>query len=475
MAFLSIPPAVRPHPFQGPFRTSFQAALNFGGRATTAYSFRPLPMWAFLTRGIFQQKGGAPQNYIPPPPREIESASLATRTPLENGVDEEHIVHAWEHWRSLGAPRYVMAPMVDGSELAFRTLSRRYGTELAYSPMLHSRMFNASEKFRSEMFTTSEVDRPVVAQFCANDPELFVQAATHVQDRVDAIDLNLGCPQGIARKGRYGSFLQDDWDLLERLVSTAARELKVPIWCKIRIFDDRAKTVAYAQMLEKAGASLIAVHGRTREQKGKNAPPADWDSIKAVKEAVRVPVIANGNVRSREDADEAMRYTGADAVMAAWALLDNPAVFNDNGNHPSRLELLREYLDLAEKLKTPMRMVRLHVFKLLRSRLDVNMDLNETTAKCRNIEHFRELANIIEARTDQDISFEERQRTGQVVVNKICPRKKRKTANGSVVIEEGEQEEIKQVASVPEEASPVANGSKKAPAVNKLAFIASES
>lgn len=337
-----------------------------------------------------------------------------------------HAARAWAHWRSLGAPRYVVAPMVDGSELAFRNVCRRYGAELAYTPMLHSRIFAETPKFRAEAFTTCTADRPLAAQFCANDPDVLVAAARHVQADVDAVDLNLGCPQGIARKGRYGSFLQDDWPLLQRLVGTAARELDVPIWVKIRVFPDCAKTVRYARMLEAAGASLIAVHGRTREQKGKTAPPADWDAIRAVKQAVQVPVIANGNVRCKEDADEAMRYTGADAVMAAWALLDNPSTFAE-GDTPSRLQLCKEYLDEAEKLDTPMKMVRMHVFKMLRSRLDVNMDLNEHVGKCKTIEMFRAVVDVVGKRTDVDgVSFEERLRDGKVQINEICPRKKRK-------------------------------------------------
>lgn len=321
---------------------------------------------------------------------------------------------AWDHWRSLGNPKYVVAPMVDGSELAFRDLCRRYGAQLAYTPMLHSKMFSADSKFRAEYFTTHENDRPLVAQFCANDPELFVQAAQHVQHKVDAVDLNLGCPQGIARRGHYGSFLQDEWSLLHNIVSKATRELEVPVWCKIRIFDSIERTIDYARMLEDAGASVIAVHGRTRDQKGKTAPPANWEFIKAVRCAVQVPVIANGNVRCFEDAQRALVETGAAAVMSAWALLDNPATFFEFAN-PSRLQLAREYLDLAEEHCTPMRMVRLHMFKMLRSRLDVNMDLNETVARCRSIQDFRNISSLLEERCDFDgISFEQRVTSGTV-------------------------------------------------------------
>lgn len=332
---------------------------------------------------------------------------------------------AWDAWRRLGSPRYVVAPMVDGSELAFRDLTRKYGATLAYTPMLNSKIFARDVKYRMEHFTTHSKDRPLAAQFCANDPATLVEAAKHVQDNVDAIDLNLGCPQGIARKGHYGSFLQDEWDLLTDIVSTAARELSVPIWCKIRIFPTIERTVEYAKMLEAAGASLIAVHGRTREQKGKTAPPADWNVIKAVKRAVNVPVIANGNVRCLADADNAILSTETEGVMSAWALLDNPATFHKRPSPmPSRMDLAKEYLDLAEKYGTPMRMVRLHIFKLFRSRLDVNMDLNEEVAKCRGIDDFRRIADLLASRTDFDgISFESRVASGNVPENVISEKK----------------------------------------------------
>ncbi len=404
-------------------------ATGAAGRCAAVPALRP-PMWGLFAR-LRGYVAASANGAAAPDAGGGKRGGLSTE-------QEEHSRRAWEHWRALGAPKYVCAPMVDGSELAFRALVRRYGVELAYTPMLHSRMFTDGEKYRKEQFGTNEGDRPVIAQFCANNPELLVKAARYVEGEVDAIDLNLGCPQGIARRGRYGSFLMEEWDLLRRIVGTAKKELQVPIWCKIRIFPDVEKTVAYAKMLVDAGASLIAVHGRTREQKGKNPPPADWDQIKAVKNALDVPVIANGNVCCKEDADEAMRYTGADAVMAAWALLDNPAMFKKDGQMPSRLELLREYLDIAEEVQTPMKQVRLHVFKLIRSRLDVNMDLNEATAKCRSIDDFRQLGKQVEERTDFDgVSFEERQKRGMVVVNAVAPRKKRKVESEKIEVKRG--------------------------------------
>lgn len=137
---------------------------------------------------------------------------------------------------SAAKPPVIMAPMVNQSELAFRLLCRKIsGNRVCYSPMINSRQFINSKKYREEMFQTTEADRPLIAQFCGNDPEILTQAGKFVQDHCDGIDLNFGCPQKIAKRGRYGAFLLEDADLLERIVKKMSSELKVPISCKIRL------------------------------------------------------------------------------------------------------------------------------------------------------------------------------------------------------------------------------------------------
>ncbi|GME74072.1 unnamed protein product [[Candida] boidinii] len=109
-----------------------------------------------------------------------------------------------ELYKAIGQPKKIVAPMVDGSELGWRMISRKYGADLCYSPMYHSRLFATDEKYRNNMFGPldgdEKVDRPLIVQFCANDPEYFLQAAKFVEDRCDAVDLNLGCPQEIYMK-----------------------------------------------------------------------------------------------------------------------------------------------------------------------------------------------------------------------------------------------------------------------------------
>lgn len=307
---------------------------------------------------------------------------------------ESRVERAWAHWEKLGRPKLIVAPMVDNSELPFRMLCRKYGAQAAYTPMLHSRIFSENEKYRGQEFTTCREDRPLFVQFCANDPEVLLDAARRVEPFCDYVDINLGCPQRIARRGNYGAFLMDKLPLVKSLVQNLALKLNVPVSCKIRIFPDLQDTINYARMLEDAGCSLLAVHGRTRDEKDGKKFRADWSAIRAVKNAVRIPVLANGNIRHMDDVQNCLEETGADGVLSAESLLENPALFagfrtpewvsdceeNSQDGKLDQADLLVEYLKLCEKYPVPWRMIRAHVHKMLgdwfRIHPEVREDLN---------------------------------------------------------------------------------------------------
>lgn len=268
-------------------------------------------------------------------------------------------------WTGLGGARKIVAPMVDQSELAWRLLSRRHGAELCYTPMLNAKIFLEHTGYREREFQTCAEDHPLIAQFCGHDPDTIARAAKQVQDRVEAVDLNLGCPQNIAKKGHYGAYLQDEWDLVRSIVSTLHRELAVPVTAKIRVFDDAQKTIRYAQMVQDAGAQIITVHGRTREQRGHNTGVADWHKIRLVKEALSVPVFANGNILFGDDIDRCLTATGANGVMTAEGNLHNPALFETH--YPLVWDIVDEYLDICRhEAPAPLTSVRGHLFKILR-------------------------------------------------------------------------------------------------------------
>ena len=172
-------------------------------------------------------------------------------------------------------------------------------------------------------------DRPLTVQFCSNNPDDLLAAAKHVAPFCDAVDLNLGCPQGIAKRGKYGAFLQEDWDLIARMIKKCHEELDVPITAKMRVLETKEKTLEYAQTLLNAGASIITVHGRRREQKGHNTGLADWTFIRYLRDNLpkETVIFANGNILQYGDIQACLEATGADGVMSAEGNLYDPTIF----------------------------------------------------------------------------------------------------------------------------------------------------
>ena len=225
---------------------------------------------------------------------------------------------------------------------------------LAYTPMFHARLFKETAKFRDHHFQPTKkgmssqgpsapdnepsnafldghpiIDRPLFVQFCANEPDDFLEAAKYVQHYCDAVDLNLGCPQGIAKKGAYGAFLQEDWDRIYSLIHALHENLDVPVTAKMRILETKEKTLKYAETILSAGASILTVHGRQRDQKGHKTGLADWSTIRYLRDNLppETVLFANGNVLRYEDIQKCLKCTGADGVMSAEGNLCDPSIF----------------------------------------------------------------------------------------------------------------------------------------------------
>ena len=191
----------------------------------------------------------------------------------------------------------ICAPMVGGSELAFRILTRRHGATLCYTPMMSSAKFPLDEQYRKDEFQTTPEDRPLVAHFSANDPAQLLQSALLIQDQCDAIDLNLGCPQRVAHAGHFGSYLLGDADrpLILSIVKTLSDVISIPVFVKIRLLDSVPATIELVQQLREAGASLVCIHARYRVNlvgrtgAGARDGPAMLEQVTEVRRAVPRP------------------------------------------------------------------------------------------------------------------------------------------------------------------------------------------
>jgi tRNA-dihydrouridine synthase 4 len=188
-------------------------------------------------------------------------------------------------------------------------------------------------------------DKPVVIQFAARNAFEFANAAELAAPYADGIDLNCGCPQRWAIQEGIGAKLMhvDPEHLKDMIRQARGRTVDTPVSVKIRIYDDRRRTVELARQLESVGASWVTVHGRRKDQKPSES--IDPESIKLVKETISIPVIANGNIFTREQAEELHLITGANGIMSARGLLENPALFAGFDKTP--WEAVQKYVELA--------------------------------------------------------------------------------------------------------------------------------
>ncbi|GBE59750.1 tRNA-dihydrouridine synthase 4 [Babesia ovata] len=306
-----------------------------------------------------------------------------------------------DFWASLGSPVYVAAPMVNQSELPFRLLCRRYNTQLAYTPMLHGRIFGESEKYRALHFQTTPEDSPLIAQLCGDDAAALSTAAAHLKGKVAAVDINLGCPQGIAKDGHYGAYLLDEPDLVTGIVSRITQEVGIPVTCKIRKIEKNSlqSTLNFCYSLEQSGCRALTVHGRHRSEKGQQIREADWDAIRIVKSRVRIPVIANGGIETFDDVRRCLDHTGyaavlallnvhrADAVMSSEALLERPYLFS--GRTYDHINIMQEYLDLVRQYPNhPPCCIRGHAFKLLHQHCQRHHEIRDLLSAALSVDEF---------------------------------------------------------------------------------------
>lgn len=245
----------------------------------------------------------------------------------------------------------VLAPMAGVSDRAYRELCVRFGAAYCVSEMVSSKALSFNSKKSEELMEISDLERPCGIQIFGDDPKCMADAAKHaLENKPDIIDINMGCPAPKISSNGSGSALMKNPRLCGEIVKAVTAVTDIPVTVKIRKGwdDDSVNAVEVAKICESAGAAAITVHGRTRQQYYK--PPVDYDIIKAVRESVSVPVIANGDIDSAERAKEVMDITGCDLVMIGRATLGNPWIFSQINTYLENPNVKIHTPDLEERL-----------------------------------------------------------------------------------------------------------------------------
>lgn len=222
-----------------------------------------------------------------------------------------------------------LAPMAGITDLPFRLICKENDAGLVYTEMVSAKALLYNDEKTKLLLKTCDKEKPLAVQIFGSDVEAIAYASKYVSEFADIVDINMGCPAPKVVKNGDGSRLLLNLELVKQIIETAVANSKVPVTVKMRTgWDaDNIVVVEAAKIAEKAGASAITVHGRTRSQY--YSGEADWNIIKQVKERVSIPVIGNGDVTSREIAKKRLEQSGVDAIMIGRGAFGNPWIFRE--------------------------------------------------------------------------------------------------------------------------------------------------
>lgn len=239
---------------------------------------------------------------------------------------------------------FVLAPMAGVTDLPFRKLCKEQGAGLICTEMVSAKAISFHNKNTEALMEMDPSEHPVSLQLFGSEPELMAEVAKSIEERpFEILDINMGCPVPKVVNNGEGSALLKNPKLIGKIIKAVSGAIRKPVTAKMRIgFEGYpVDPVEIAKIMEDSGAAAIAVHGRTRQQY--YSGHADWDTIRKIKEAVRIPVIGNGDVDSPEKAEALLKETGCDAVMIGRAVRGNPWIFRE----------LNHYFLTGEKLPRP--------------------------------------------------------------------------------------------------------------------------
>lgn len=248
----------------------------------------------------------------------------------------------------------LLAPMAGVTDVAFRSICVDYGADAGVTEMISAKALSYGNKKTEDLLKTAPNEKIKIVQIFGSDPDIMAEiCASDYLKKFDIIDINMGCPAPKIVNNGEGSFLMTQIDLAEEIISKCVRATDKPITIKFRSgYDsDHINAIEFAKMCERAGASAITVHGRTRTQM--YSGNVDLDIIKSVKDSVKIPVIASGDVVDRESYLRTLKYTHCDAVMIGRGSLGRPYVFEEvRGKETSanKYDIIVRHISMLESL-----------------------------------------------------------------------------------------------------------------------------